>query len=414
MQQKSKLDYLSLLLFFLLLAIGFFSIYSSEYNGGAINYANGKQVKQAIWIGISLLIGFFLILLSNSFFQVFSIPIYLLTILLLLLVLFIGAEVAGSRSWISIGPIKLQPAEFAKYGTSLMLASVISKHGFSLKNLRDLVFVILVVAVPFVLIMLQGDTGSASVYLSYYIPMFLMGLSGRYFIYAILGILTFILTIRFGFIYIAASIFLVWMIFSFLNLPRRGNLFYGVVFLLLFLGLSFVSESIVNQVLKPHQKSRVEVLLGLKQDRFGAGYNVFHSKTAIGSGGLFGKGYLKGTHNKGDFVPEQSTDFIFTSFAEEFGWLGSTGLILLFGAMITRIFLLSSRFEDKFPRVFSYCVASILLYHVLINLSMTVGLFPVIGIPLPLMSYGGSSVLAFGLMFFTYLNFSRTSFYRNK
>lgn len=414
MSRKSKLDYPSLIVFVLLLAIGFFSIYSSEYNGGRINYLEGKQLKQFIWVGISLSIGFVLLLLSNSFFQVFSIPIYLFTIILLFLVLFIGAEIAGSKSWIVLGPLKIQPAEFAKFGTSLALASAMSKHGFKINNLRDLTISLLIVLVPFSLILLQGDAGSASVYLAFYVPMFLMGLSGRYFLLAVFGALIFILTIRFGFLYVAFTTLFLGLIFSLFNWTKKSNLFYSLILLLFSVGLSFVSESIVNSLLRPHQKSRVEVLLGIKEDRFGAGYNVFHSKTAIGSGGFWGKGYLKGSHNKGDFVPEQSTDFIFTSFAEEFGWLGSIVLIVLFGFLIYRILTVSFQFEAVFPRIYGFCVSSILFYHTFINLAMTVGLFPVVGIPLPLISYGGSSVLAFGLLFFTYLNFSRTEYLKNK
>jgi rod shape determining protein RodA len=324
--------------------------------------------------------------------------------LLLVIVLVTARDVAGARSWIDIGPFKLQPSEFAKSATALAIAYYLSTLNIRLEDFKTKLIAVVILVIPAGLILLQNDTGSMLVFGAFALVMYREGLSGNFLLFGLAMVVLFIFSLLFTpliMLVIIGSIGLLIFLFQRKKTWKLGLAVGSVVGLLM--GFVFSVDYIFNEVLEPHQQVRIDVLLGKKDDLRGAGYNVNQSKIAIGSGGFFGKGFLKGTQTKYDFVPEQTTDFIFCTVGEEWGFLGTFTVIALFTALILRILYISERQRSSFTRIYGYCVASILLFHFLINIGMTIGLMPVIGIPLPFFSYGGSSLLGFTILLFIFV-----------
>jgi rod shape determining protein RodA len=360
--------------------------------------------KQLIWIGISVFIGMLILLIDEKFFFAFAYPIYGITIFMLLLVLVAGTTVKGSSSWIEIGGFRMQPAEFAKFGTALAIAKYLSGYNKDFaKNRLDQYISIAIILTPMVIILLQNETGSTLVFFSFVFVLYREGLPGWIlfagFMLAVLGVLA--LLIKPLFIIIG----LVVLAGIFLLLVRRTK---ALIFLTI--GVVVVSSFLVGSIdyafqniLQNHQRTRINVLLGKEVDIKGAGYNVQQSKIAIGSGGFWGKGFLQGTQNKFRFVPEQSTDFIFCTIGEEYGFLGSSIFVILYMVMLWRLLVMAERQRQKFNRIYGYSVVSILFFHFLINVGMTLGLMPVIGMPLPFFSYGGSALLSFTILLFIFI-----------
>ncbi len=450
-------DWLSVFLYLVLVFIGWLNIYAAVYNESHNNIFDLSQEygKQLIWMGIAFVVGFFIMLTDSKFFTVFSFSIYALVISLLIAVLLFGAEFKGARSWFNIAGVRLQPAEFGKFATCLAIANVMSRHNFHIMRLKNLVILGILLAIPMGLIILQNDTGSALVYSSFIFVFYREGLHGSIPLLCFITIVIFIFTLLYPplfitaliiggsliaflyyrqnkqefyllFLYITGGFFLlkliVWLIeypiddqqiliISFLFTSVIGVYFiykrkmrYIILVLLaswMCLGASLGVTEVFNH-LQPHQQARINTSLGIENDKMGAGYNVNQSKIAIGSGGLFGKGFLQGTQTKFKFVPEQSTDFIFCTVGEEWGFIGTTTVIALFLFFILRIIALAERQRSAFSRIYGYGVASILFFHVAVNIGMTIGLIPVIGIPLPFFSYGGSSLLAFTILVFIF------------
>jgi rod shape determining protein RodA len=459
----NKLDWTTVGLYLLLVLIGWVSIYATVFNEDHRNMFDFSQRygMQLLWIASSLLLAFIVMVIDHKFFSVFAYIIYAGIMLLLVLILFAGTEVNGSRSWLVIGPLRLQPAEMAKVAASLALAKLISRHNFKIHDFANLTRIGILIGIPALLIFMQHDTGSALVFSALLIMLYREGISGwvvsiiaftailfilaiiwepvsvllflwiislltcailnRSLLYAILAgglsvglylLLTGVLFPRFEltglspdrtFLLICAATLAIGAIFA---LKKKIRRFWPV--LLFFAGSVVVTSSVdyvFDNMLKPHQRVRIEDMLGMQEDLQGAGYNVHQSKVAIGSGGVTGKGFLQGTQTRYNFVPEQSTDFIFCTIGEEWGFAGTFTVIVLYVLLLTRLIRIAERQRDLFARIYGYCVVSILAFHVVINIAMTIGLAPVIGIPLPFISYGGSSLWAFTLMLFILLKF---------
>lgn len=400
-----NLDWTSILLYVLLVLIGWLSIYAAVYNESHTSILDMEMNygKQLIWIITSVVIAVIILVIDAKFYTTFSILIYILTIGLLMAVLLFGKEIAGSKSWFQVGSFSLQPSEFAKVATALAIAKYLSGLETDLSTLKTRFTAGAFMVLPAALILLQPDTGSALVFTSFLLVLFREGMSGTLLFVGVVVAILFILALLFNkFIIIgvlAANAGLVLYLYPAL---RKKWIVVAGIFLLTSAYI-FSVDYAFEKVLEPHQKKRINVLLGIEKDIHGAGYNVHQSKIAIGSGGFAGKGFLKGTQTKFDFVPEQSTDFIFCTIGEEWGFLGSFVVISLFIGLLARLVILAERQRSKFSRIYGYGVASVLFFHFTVNIGMTIGLFPVIGIPLPFISYGGSSLWGFTILLFIFL-----------
>lgn len=453
-----NIDWVSILMYTLLVFMGWINIYAAVYDDShsSIFDITQKYGKQLLWIGASFAIGFVIIMTDSKFFTAFAFIIYGLMIALLVAVLVFGKEVNGARSWFEIGSIRLQPAEFAKFATCLAVANVMSRHGFKMMRFGSLFLIGILLAIPALLIIKQNDTGSALVYSSFILVMYREGLHGSILLLCFLTVALFIFTLLYPPMTVLLLIIGGAMIAFLYYRQNKHELYRVIIFLvgcflfLLFLkwlldlpvsddrillcsylisnliGIYFIYKRKMKHILwvvmaswlcigatvgvdyafeklQSHQKDRINNLLGIESDLTGAGYNVNQSKIAIGSGGFIGKGFLQGTQTKYNFVPEQSTDFIFCTVGEEWGFLGSSVVTVLLMTFILRILYLAERQRSDFSRIYGYGVASILFFHMAINIGMTIGVAPVIGIPLPFFSYGGSSLWAFTILIFIFL-----------
>ena len=453
-----------------LLVLGGMSVCGASYTYGdtEIFSLSTRSGMQIIWIGTSIVLGFIILMMDDRFFDTFSYVIYGALLLLLFLTIFNPHEIKGSRSWLVLGPLRLQPAEFAKFATALAEAKLMSTYGFDIHRWKDFGSAALIVLLPMICIVGQRETGSALVYLSFALMFYREGMPGSVLFTAVAMVIYFVVGIKYEnvmlwdtptsvgkfVVLLLVQIFTAGMIWSYVKDKRMtriiltysfgitlGFLLFsefvipfdivwvqlimcaGLIGFLIYQGLStrfinylyiglfavgsimffYSADFVLNDVLEPHQRVRINVLLGLDDDPAGAGYNVHQSEIAIGSGGLRGKGFLNGTQTKLKFVPEQDTDFIFCTVGEEEGFLGSAAVLLLFLALILRLMYMSERQPFKFGRVYGYCVAGVFLFHVFINVGMVLGLTPVIGIPLPFFSYGGSSLWGFTILLFIFL-----------
>ena len=454
----ANIDWVSILLYLLLVFIGWLNIYAAVYdeNHSSIFDISQKYGKQLVWIGAAFVLAFLVLLTDSKFFTTFSMVIYGIMIFLLIAVLFLGTETKGARSWFEIGDFRIQPAEFAKFATNLAIAYVMSRHNFKVMRFSSLLTIGLILALPAGLIILQNDTGSALVYSSFILVLFREGLHGSILLLCFVAAAIFVMALLYSpftvllviiggsliaFYYYRHDIRELFQIILFIgcgfglfalikwifNLSISDYYMLLIVYvitsitaiypiykrkmknmipLLLISWLCVGAAPSVNYVfdhLQSHQQDRINELLGIKVDPKGTGYNVTQSKIAIGSGGLLGKGFLQGTQTKLNFVPEQSTDFIFCTVGEEWGFMGSMIIVALLTAFILRIIKLAERQRSSFSRIYGYGVASILFFHVAVNIGMTIGMVPVIGIPLPFFSYGGSSLWSFTILIFIFL-----------
>jgi rod shape determining protein RodA len=404
--QTNQIDWLTILLYLILVLAGWMSIYAADFDpdtNQSIFTFSQSSGKQLIWILTSGLILTFIFLLDFRVFESLAYIIYASLILLLIAVLFLGQEVAGSTSWFQIGGFKLQPSEFAKTATALALARFLSEPNRDLSINRDLIFTALIFLGPMSLIVLQGDAGTAMVYSSFLIVLFREGMPPGIILIGFGAVTVFLLTLLLPKTALVIGIIVLTLILLGLLARTYRKAITIIVLGLLSIGLVVSVEFVLNDVLKEHQRKRVQLLVNPNADPLGVGWNTTQSKIAIGSGGFNGKGFLQGTQTKFDFVPAQTTDFIFCTIGEEQGWIGSSLMILLFGLLIFRITQLAERQKSSFVRIYGYSIAGIIFFHFAINIAMTIGLFPVIGIPLPFFSYGGSSLWSFTIMLFIFL-----------
>ncbi len=400
-----NIDTPTIILYLILVIIGWLSIYSAVYdeNHSSIFDIERNYGKQLIWIISALFIAFMILMIESKFYSVFSYGIYAVTLLLLISVLFFGKYVNGSRSWFEIGSFRLQPAEFAKFATALVIAKYISTTNKKLKDIKSISASLGILLLPMALILLQGDVGSAVTYVAFIFVLYREGLTGYVLIIGVILGLIFILALLFPPLYIYVGIAFVGAGLLVYLRKKKNSIFVILSGVILCVSMVAGFDYTFNHVLKSHHRDRLNNLVGKEIDLKGAGYNVNQSKIAIGSGGLTGKGFLNGTQTKYDFVPEQSTDFIFCTVGEEFGFVGSIVLVGLFTALLLRIIFIAERQRSPFSRIYAYGVASILFMHLTINIGMTIGLVPVIGIPLPFVSYGGSSLWSFTILLFILL-----------
>lgn len=400
---NTRIDWLTILLWFSLCIIGWFNIHAAVYDPehSSLISLGTNYGKQFIFIITATIIAATILIIDNRFYSSISPVFYGITILLLILVLIIGKNVGGNQAWIPIGSFRLQPSEFAKLSCCLLLAKFLNAQSNKMPNTRNLLYGALIIFVPVFLIMLQPDWGSAVTFTALVFVFYREGyLSGNFLLLGMLSIILFILTLLFPEGYIILSLALISLIAGFLYRKSRKKILASIIF---FIGASVFTLGVdfaFNNVLQSHHRNRIEVMLGKIDDPRGEGYNVNQSKIAIGSGQLFGKGYLQGTQTKYNFVPEQSTDFIFCTIGEEWGFVGSITLVILYLTLLLRIIFLAERQRTTFSRVYAYGVASILFFHFFLNIGMTLGIVPVIGIPLPFISYGGSSLWSFTILLF--------------
>ena len=465
-----SLDWWTIGIYLCLLAFGWLSVCGASYTYGDTDILSlgTRSGMQIVWIGTSICLGFVLLMLDDRFYDTFAYIIYAILLLLLFATIFNPHEIKGSRSWLVLGPLRLQPAEFAKFATALAVAKLMSTYGFNMHRWKDFAAACAVVLLPMMFIVAQKETGSALVYISFVLMFYREGMTGSVLFTGVAMIVYFVVGIRYEetlmldtgtsvgkfAVLMLVHIFVSGMVYTYCKDKRQaltilaytlgltllaflfaqfvipfdivwvqlavsvalvGYLLYNAlskrikhyVYIMLFavgsIAFFYSADYVLNNILEPHQRVRINVLLGLDEDLSGAGYNVHQSEIAIGSGGLKGKGFLNGTQTKLKFVPEQDTDFIFCTVGEEEGFLGSAGVLLLFLALILRLIRLAERQPFKFGRVYGYCVVSIFLFHVFINVGMVLGLTPVIGIPLPFFSYGGSSLWGFTILLFIFL-----------
>lgn len=400
---SNQIDWFTIALYFVIVLLGWLNIFAAVYdetlNQNIFDFSLNSG-KQLIWIASSVVLIVLIISLDYKFYDTFGYVIFGGIMLLLVFVLLFGREVAGSKSWFEIGSFRLQPSEFAKFATALAVAKFASQPGKRVEKLKTQLMLGGIIAIPPVLIILQGDTGTALVYSAFVLVLFREGMSPIPLILGSSVATIFILTLLVTNIYLYIGIL---GIATLLVLIYRKNMRRIIIVLI---GATIISTSIrgvdyfISDILKPHQQNRIKALINPEADPLGYGWNVTQSKIAIGSGGFYGKGFLEGTQTKFDFVPEQSTDFIFCTIGEEHGWLGSFILIALFLTLLLRVVYIAERQKWAFARIYGYSVACILFFHFAVNIGMTIGLFPVIGIPLPFFSYGGSSLWSFTILLF--------------
>lgn len=474
-KEKKRVDWFIVSMYLLFVVAGWLNIYAASYdleNAVSLFDLSGRAGMQLIWIGSSLAIAFLIMKIDSGFFNTFAVLFYVVGIGILLLTLVVAPEIKGSRSWLVMGPVRVQPAEFMKFIIALTLAKVISTHGFKLMETKNLLLVSAIVLVPTLIVIFQNETGTALVYLSFVIMFYRMGLPGGFIFTGLAMIVYFVLGIKFseeelgifsrGEVYtiVVIVVFTAGMTWSYIK--RRNVLLimltiptiiflasfiasffdlmvvdYGIsaivclgliVLYLIFLSIrhwkttylmmavfaigSFVFlesvEYVFENVLQEHQRMRIRVTLGMEEDLLGSGYHTGQSKIAIGSGAFFGKGYLNGTQTKLKYVPEQDTDFIFCTIGEEQGFLGSSFVLILFLIFLFRLIMLAERQTSVFGRVYGYGVVSIFIFHLIVNIGMVLGLTPVIGIPLPFFSYGGSSLWGFTILLFIFLRIDKS------
>lgn len=402
-----RLDWLSLLTYIALVSFGIINIYSTTFSDSALSIWNPASISgKQFWIfGACLIAMPFILYIKSNFFEHFSYIFYGLSILSLIGLFIFGQTISGATSWYSIGGFSLQPAEFTKITTALVVAEFLSGIQRDIRKRNDLIIALLFILIPVVLIILQPDAGSALVFFGLFFVFIREGLDMRWLFFSLGLIVVFIATLIFKPLVVSTGIALVTLI-VFGSLKKSNVKLNPFLYTLgVCIVFSYSVDFIFNSVFEQRHRDRFNIILGLESDTRGIGYNINQSKIAIGSGGFSGKGYLNGTQTKGDFVPEQHTDYIFSTVGEEWGFLGSSFIILLFTLLIFRIIYRAEKQSSAFRRMFSYAFASILFVHFFVNIGMTLGLVPTVGIPLPFISYGGSSLMAFSLMLFIYLNF---------
>jgi rod shape determining protein RodA len=404
-----KYDLISIISYCLLVTFGIVNIYSSTFSESFISIFDSSTVvgKQIIFLIVSSITFIIIIFTKSNFFDRVSPLLYFTSIILLLSLFIFGVERGGAKSWYLIGPISFQPTELAKLSTALFLAKFLSIIQTDLNKTRDILIVGIIIVIPIILITFQPDPGSALVFLAFIFPILREGLDLRFFYFGLIIVSTLILTLTLGVTKGTITLSILYLILYIYNRRKKFKisfLKYLLSFIIL-VGVSFSTNYLFENILEQRHRDRINLIIGKEVDDRGIGYNTNQSKIAISNGGLFGAGFLQGTQTKGNFVPRQHTDYIFSTIGEEWGFTGSLITILFFMLLITRVSLRAERQVNHFKRIYCYCFASLLFFHFFVNVGMSLGLVPSIGIPLPYISYGGSSLLIFSVMFFIYLNF---------
>ena len=401
----ANIDWTLVIIYLLMLLFGWLNIYAANYDEGNFKLLtmSAEPGKQLFWIATSGIWISIILIIDGKFYTTFSYFIYAVMMMLLIGVVLFGKEIGGAKSWYALGSFSMQPSEFAKVGTLLALSKYLSQLSINLQEISNQIKAFAILILPIVLIMLQPDAGSAIVFASLFLVLYREGISGIYLAVVALSIALFIVTVKYDQKVAMLLVAGFSALFAYLLKKNKRPLKYALLTLVMSLGFVKSVDFLYSDILKQHQQNRIDLILGKIDDIHGVGYNLHQSKIAIGSGGFLGKGFLDGTQTKFNFVPEQSTDFIFCTIGEEWGFIGSTLTIVLFVLLLFRLVILAERQRSSFSRVYGYGVATILFCHFFINISMTIGLMPVIGIPLPFFSYGGSSLWGFSILLFIFV-----------
>lgn len=407
-----KFDWITIFLFLLLVGFGWLNILSASHEGEAIEYFSmtSKYSKQLVFIILTFILIIIILSIEVKFYERFSSVIYIISILSLIGLFIFGKNVNGATSWYAIGSMTIQPSEFAKFATALAISKYISDLQTNIKTLRDQLRAIAIIIVPAILILLQNDTGSMIVYVAFFFVFYREGLQQVYLIIAIIAAFLSVITLKYDIFVASISTAIIVLIVYIFRRKKRHSRLQSLAVFIFCIGFSFVVKLFYNHVLQPHQQNRISIWLRLEKDpiklermKQDIAYNLIQSEKAISSGGLYGKGFLEGTRTTGKFVPEQPTDYIFTTIGEEWGFIGSTCVVILFVLLLIRILYLAEDQKSQFSRIYGYSVAAILFVHFMINIGMVMGLIPTIGIPLPFFSYGGSGLWGFTLLLFIFI-----------
>ena len=411
----SQFDWLTILIYFLLVAIGWVNIYSASLDDTVTSAFEFGQIygRQLLWILLSVLLIVILLSLEAKFYERFASVIYIISLISILGLFFFGKTINGATSWYAFGSFSLQPAEFAKVATALALSKFISDIQTNIRDLSDQFKAFVIIALPALIILPQPDAGSAMVYAAFFFPLYREGLSGVYLIAGTIGVLVFVLTLLFSPIWVSIGATAVVIFVYFFRKRKKPGIIVYLSILIMAIALSFSVDYIFQNIFEQRHRDRFNIVLGKEVDNRGIGYNTNQSEIAIGSGSWFGKGWTEGTQTKGNFVPEQHTDYIFSTVGEEWGFVGSSVVIFLFIFLMLRIIHMAERQKSQFNRVYGYSVAGILFVHFFVNIGMVIGIFPTVGIPLPFFSYGGSGLWAFTILLFIFikLDSDRMSFW---
>ena len=406
----SKYDWVTIFIYIALVAIGWINIYSASFNEASTSFFDIKQVytKQLMFICLSVLLIIFILAIEAKFYERFSSIIYLIALFSLLGLFLFGKNINGATSWYAVGGFTIQPSEFAKVATSLALAKYVSDIQIDLLTYQDQIKSLIIIFLPAILIIPQPDPGSALVYLALIFALYREGLPTIYLLFSFIVAALFVATLSFGTVWVSLLILLITGIIIFKS-EKKTIFKYGILAVAC-IGFSISVNFIFENVLEQRHRDRFNIVLGKQVDTKSIGYNTNQSEIAIGSGGWTGKGWLQGTQTKGKFVPEQDTDYIFSTVGEEWGFIGSMGVVLLFLFLIIRLLILSERQKSQFSRIYGYSVASILFFHFFINIGMVSGLLPTIGIPLPFFSYGGSGLWGFTILLFIFIRLDASNY----
>ncbi|HTF19029.1 MAG TPA: rod shape-determining protein RodA [Chryseolinea sp.] len=402
----NKMDWVTVALFMAIVFLGWLNIYAVTYdseNDLSIFNLTINSGRQLLFIAGAFVIVLAILIIDMRFYETFAYVIYAAIMFLLLLVPIVGKEVGGNKAWLGIGSFGVQPSEFAKFATALAVAKFMGSIGFRMDQKKNQIILFVMIGIPMLLVLAQKDTGTALVFTSFTVVYFREGMSPMLIIAGIVAAIIFVLTLLVNEVYLFIGIGVILLSAIMLGKKKPKRIAYLTAGAIALCGIIKSVDYVITDVLRPHQQARVKALINPDADPLGFGWNVTQSKIAIGSGGFMGKGFLQGTQTKFNFVPEQSTDFIFCTIGEEHGWLGSLLTISLFVGLMLRVVYLAERQKNRFARVYGYSVACIFLFHFAVNIGMTVGLFPVIGIPLPFFSYGGSGLWAFTILLFILL-----------
>lgn len=410
-----QFDWLMILIYLLLVTMGWMNIYSASLSDAANGYFDFSQIygKQMMWIGLSFILIIFVLAIEAKFYERFASVIYLVSIASLLGLFVFGRTIAGTTAWYDFGGFSIQPSEFVKAATALALAKYVSDIQTNMHEFKNQIGAFLILAVPSILIMLQPDPGSVLVYAAFVFPLYREGLHGSYLLLGLFATILFVSTLAFGVEWVILGVFVIIAFILFRNRKKRINYLKYIMVAITCIGFALSVSYIFNNVFKQHHRDRFNIVLGKEVDARGIGYNTHQSEIAISNGGWFGKGWTEGTQTKGNFVPEQHTDYIFSTVGEEWGFLGSMTVVLLFMALITRIIYRAEKQKGQFGRVYGYSVAAILFLHFFVNIGMVTGIFPTVGIPLPFFSYGGSALWGFTILLFIFVKLDAANFHHS-
>ncbi len=408
-----RFDWLIIFLYIALVSMGWINIYSASLGETAQGYFDFNQIygKQMMWIGLSVILIIFVLAIESKFYERFASVIYIASLASLLGLFVFGRTIAGTTAWYDFGGFSIQPSEFAKAATALALGKYVSDIQTNMKDFKNQVGAFLILALPVILIMMQPDPGSVLVYAAFVFPLYREGLHGVYLLLGLFATVIFVSTLAFGSIWVALGVIVIAGVIFFRNRRKRPSIMKYVLIAASCIALTFSVSYIFNNVFKQHHRDRFNIVLGKEVDARGIGYNTHQSEIAMSNGGWLGKGWTEGTQTKGNFVPEQHTDYIFSTVGEEWGFLGSMVVVLLFVGLIVRIILKAEKQKNQFGRVYGYSVAAILFLHFFVNIGMVTGIFPTVGIPLPFFSYGGSALWGFTILLFIFVKLDGANYH---